>query len=49
MPCRAPVWIRRRRLEHATVRANKQPAALDVPLPPKKRAANLDYGQLAGA
>ena len=29
-----------RLVEHATVRANKQPA-LDVPLPPKKRAASL--------
>ena len=40
-PLRAPVgahmlWL----VEHATVRANKQPV-LDVPLPPKKRAASL--------
>jgi hypothetical protein len=38
-----------RLVEHATVRANKQPPPLDVPLPPKKRAANLDLSQLAGA
>ncbi|MBI3402618.1 MAG: zf-HC2 domain-containing protein [Acidobacteria bacterium] len=38
-----------RLVEHATVRANKQPPALDVPLPPKKRAANLDLNQLTGA
>lgn len=38
-----------RLVEHATVRANKQPTALDVPLPPKKRAANIDFSQLVGA
>ncbi len=31
------LWL----VEHATVRASKQPTALDVPLPPKKRAASL--------
>lgn len=31
------LWL----VEHATVRANKQPVPLDVPLPPKKRAASL--------
>jgi hypothetical protein len=31
------LWL----VEHATVRANKQPPALDVPLPPKKRADAL--------
>jgi hypothetical protein len=31
------LWL----VEHATVRATKQPPALDVPLPPKKRAAAL--------
>jgi hypothetical protein len=29
-------------VEHATVRANKAPVALDVPLPPKKRAAAIN-------
>ena len=29
------LWL----VQHATVRANKPPVALDVPLPPKKRAA----------
>ncbi|MBI3490463.1 MAG: zf-HC2 domain-containing protein [Acidobacteria bacterium] len=39
-----------RLVEHATVRANKQPVALDVPLPPKKRAASLnDLPLAAGA
>lgn len=41
-PQRAPVgahmlWL----VEHATVRANKPPPPIDVPLPPKKRAASL--------
>jgi hypothetical protein len=31
------LWL----VEHATVRASKQPTPLDVPLPPKKRAASL--------
>lgn len=37
-----------RLVEHATVRANKQPAPLDVPLP-KKRAAKVDLSQMTGA
>jgi hypothetical protein len=31
------LWL----VEHATVRATKPPALVDVPLPPKKRAASL--------
>jgi hypothetical protein len=47
LPAAANVlWL----VEHATVRANKQPAALDVPLPPKKRAAALkERGRLVRA
>ena len=42
LPTHPPVagnmlWL----VEHATVRASKQPTPLDVPLPPKKRAASL--------
>jgi len=33
------VWL----VEHATVRANNKPA-LDLPLPPKKRAAATTHG-----
>jgi hypothetical protein len=32
------LWL----VQHATVRANKPPVALDVPLPPKKRAAAIN-------
>jgi hypothetical protein len=32
------LWL----VQHATVRANKAPVALDVPLPPKKRAASIN-------
>jgi hypothetical protein len=32
------LWL----VQHATVRANKAPVALDVPLPPKKRAAAIN-------
>jgi hypothetical protein len=40
------LWL----VEHATVRANKPPVPLDVPLPPKKRAASLtDTVRLARA
>ena len=39
-----------RLVEHATVKANLRPVALDVPLPPKKSAAsNLDLAPLTGA
>jgi hypothetical protein len=42
LPMQRPVVVNMLRLvEHATVRANKPPTALDVPLPPKKRAASL--------
>jgi len=42
LPMHGPVVVNMLRLvEHATVRASKQPTPLDVPLPPKKRAASL--------